>query len=343
MHAMADDGERGRGQGRLPVRLLVVVLVAQLLLAAIAIWFAINGWPFVGGGRDADPIPEAQGASAPGVDPRFLTAPSDGVPTPGSDRFDEAAAFALLRRQVERYGHRPAGSPALRRLAVDLRARLPAGRFEAVPGHPGLRNVVGVIPGRRPAIVIGAHYDVEAEPAGFVGANDGAAGTAAVVGIARALRAAPRPRGAREVRFVLFDGEEEPAGSTDFARDGLRGSRAYARRHAASIGSVIVVDYVANRGLRLPREGTSDRALWARLRAAARRVGTIAAFPAGAQGAILDDHTPFLEEGIPAIDLIDFAYPWRDTLEDDLTKVSPRSLDVTGETVLDLVRAERLR
>ena len=64
---------------------------------------------------------------------------------------------------------------------------------------------------------------------------------------------------------------------------------------------------------------------------------------AGAQTGILDDHTPFLDAGIPAIDLIDFAYPWRDTLEDDLGKVSARSLDVTGETVTELVLRERAR
>lgn len=339
--AMAGDPDED-GRGRLPVRVLVIVLVAQLLLAAVIIWFSVNGWPFVGGGRDADPAPASTAQARPAAD-RFAAAPGDGVPTPRVDRFDEAAAFALLGRQVRRYGWRPAGSPALKRLAVDLRDRLPNGRLEPVAGHPGLRNVVGSLPGRRPAILVGAHYDVEAEPEGFVGANDGAAGTAAVVGVARALRRAGRPAGAREVRFVLFDGEEEPKGSTDFRRDALRGSGAYARAHGREIRSVVLLDYVANRGLQLPREGTSDRALWARLRAAAARAGTAAAFPAGVQGGILDDHTPFLDEGIPAIDLIDFAYPWRDTLADDLGKVSARSLDVTGETVTELLLRERRR
>ncbi len=337
--AMAGDPDED-GRGRLPVRVLVIVLVAQLLLAAVIIWFSVNGWPFVGGGRDAEPVRETTTAAVPG---RFTAAADDGVPTPRVDRFDEAAAFALLRRQVRVYGWRPAGSPALRRLAADLEDRLPGGRREPVAGHPGLQNVVGSIPGRRPAILVAAHYDVEARPKGFVGANDGAAGTAAVVGVARALRRAPRPAGAREVRFVLFDGEEEPPGSTDFRKDALRGSGAYARAHAREIGSVVLLDYVANRGLRLPREGTSNTALWARLRAAARRVGTTASFPPGAQGGIIDDHTPFLDEGIPAIDLIDFAYPWRDTLDDDLTRVSARSLDVTGETVTDLLLRERAR
>ena len=66
-------------------------------------------------------------------------------------------------------------------------------------------------------------------------------------------------------------------------------------------------------------------------------------FPAGTQGGIFDDHTPFLDAGVPAIDLIDFAYPWRDGLEDTVDKVTPRSLDVVGETTIEMLLRERLR
>ncbi len=330
--------------GRLGVRVLVIALVVQLVVAGVAIWFSLHGWPFVGGGRDADPAPATTAATGSDVPARFVAGPpGDGVPTPRVDRFDAPAAHALLRRQVETYGWRPAGSDSLRRLATELAGRLPNGRLEAVPGHPGLQNVVGTLHGRSPAIVVGAHYDVEARPRGFVGANDGAAGTAAVVELARALHRAPRPAGARAVRFVLFDGEEEPVGSTDFLADALRGSKAYVRAHGRSVREMILLDYIANRGVRFAREGSSDGALWARLRAAAARTGTIRAFPRAGQGAILDDHTPFLEASIPAIDLIDFAYPWRDTLEDTVDKTSVRSLDVTGETVLALLLERRRR
>jgi hypothetical protein len=79
----------------------------------------------------------------------------------------------------------------LRRLAERLRPLLPGGRFEAIRGEPGLRNVVGVLPGRKPGVVAGAHYDTLAKPRGFVGANNGAAGTAIVIEAARALRGMP--------------------------------------------------------------------------------------------------------------------------------------------------------
>ena len=261
------------------------------------------------------------------------------VPTPKTDRFDEDRAFALLRRQVERYGWRPAGSRALRRLAEDLRRRLPQGRFEPLgPDHRRLRNVVGTVPGPAPAIVIGAHYDVEARPKGFVGANDGAAGTAAVVELARVFARTKRPDDAPELRFVLFDGEEEAAGCDDFAECGLRGSRAYVRAHAGEdIQAMILLDYVGSKRLRLPREGSSDELLWTRLREAARRVGVARVFPLTSDTSLLDDHTPFLEEGIPAIDLIDWQYPYTDTMRDTVDKTSADSLDVVGETVADLL------
>ena len=274
------------------------------------------------------------------------TAAAAGVGPQSSARaFDGARAFALLREQVVEYGWRPAGSAALRRLAVRLKTLMPRGRFETVAGHPGLRNVVGTIPGRSPAILVGAHYDVEAEPRGFVGANDGAAGTAAVVTLARAFARAPRASGARELRFVLFDGEEEPAGCTPFPDCGLRGSSAYARRHAPKLRAMILLDYIAEKsGLRFTREAGSDAALWQQLRGAARAVGVGSLFPdADAPLQILDDHTPFTQRGVPSIDVIDFDYPQRDSLADNLSAVSARSLDAVGEATYELVKRLRRR
>ena len=255
------------------------------------------------------------------------------------DRFDGRRAFAELRRQVE-LGPRPAGSTRLRRLAGRLRDELPRGRFESVPGHPGLRNVVGRLPGTKPAVVVGAHYDTK-KTRGFVGANDGAGGTAAVMELARVLRRTNRPAGAPELRFVLFDGEEATDDDRDYRATGLRGSTAYARRHAQGIRALVLLDFVADKRLRIPREAGSDADLWAQLRAAARRVGAGATFPAATQGEVIDDHTPFAEAGIPAMNLIDFDFPcWHQTC-DDLSAVSARSLDSSGEAVLELLRTWR--
>jgi hypothetical protein len=254
------------------------------------------------------------------------------------DRFDGERAFGLLKMQVE-LGPRPAGSATSRELAALLKARLPNGRYETVSG--GLRNVVGSLPGRQPPIVLGAHYDTKDSPAGFVGAEDGAGGTAAVLEIARALRKATPPRDARAIRFVLFDGEECPGSDdSDFLACGVRGSRAYASRHPRA-KAMVLLDFIAQKDLSIPREASSNPALWAQLRRAANAVGSGQAFPARTQGAISDDHTPFLERGIPAIDLIDFDFACWHRLCDDLSAVSERSLDTSGEAVLELMR--RLR
>lgn len=254
-----------------------------------------------------------------------------------ADRFDARRAFAELTRQV-RSGPRPAGSATSRELADRLRRALPRGAFEPVEGN--LRNVVGSLKGRRPAIVLAAHYDTKDLP-GFVGANDGASGTAVLLELARTLRRARRSADAPELRFVFFDGEESPDDEGDFYTSGLRGSRAYAARHAREIGALILLDYVGEKNLVIRREAGSDPALWSRLRAAARRVGAQTTFPAGETGGVIDDHTPFTRRGIPAIDLIDFDFDCFHKTCDDLGVVSADSLDRVGETVFDLVSAQR--
>src|SRR5215210_1593577 len=134
---------------------------AALAAAVVAVAIALGG--------GSDDSPPARSASVPAR----------------VDRFDSGRAWAELRRQVE-LGPRPAGSRRLRRLAERLAREMPRGGLERVPGHPRLRNVVGRIPGTEPAVLIGAHHDTK-RLAGFLGANDGAAGTAAVLELARAL------------------------------------------------------------------------------------------------------------------------------------------------------------
>ena len=300
------------------MRWLLAVLGVLLVLGGGSI--ALAAW---------DGLPILDGGSEPRAERVAET-----VPRPKVDRFNARRAYASVRGQVA-LGPRPAGSRASRELAERIRRALPGGRFQAVPG--GLRNVVGTVPGRdrRRIVVVGAHYDTKDVP-GFVGANDGASGTAILTQLARALR----PRRLRStVVFIAFDGEESPADTPEdqFERFGLRGSKAAAPRYRGS-RAMILLDFVGERGLRIPREDLSDAGLWRALRAAARRVGVGRVFPPRRQGAILDDHVPFIEEGVPAIDLIDFDYSCFHRSCDDLSQVSQRSLDAVGETVLELLR-----
>jgi glutaminyl-peptide cyclotransferase len=293
----------------MPSRFAVLPPVTALALAAVAL--------AVGCGDD--------GGSA---------AAAERVPEPKVDRFDADAAYRSVQRQVA-LGPRPAGSPPSRELARRLRRTLPGGRFQ--PVGDGLRNVVGTVPGRDPSrqVIVAAHYDTKDIP-GFLGANDGASGTAIVGELARAIE--PREL-APTLVFLMFDGEEAPAGTPDdqFERYGLRGSKAAAPRYRDA-EAMVLLDFVGERGLRIPYEPYSDRKLWTKLRAAARRVGVARVFPAGSSGGILDDHVPFAEQGVPSIDLIDFDFPCWHRVCDDLSKISPRSLDAVGETVYELLR-----
>lgn len=254
------------------------------------------------------------------------------VPRPTVDRFDSHAAWRLLENQLK-LGPRPAGSAASRELARRLRRKLPHGRYQSVPG--GLRNIVGRLPGRgRGYVVLGAHYDTKDIP-GFVGANDGASGTAIVTQLARTLR--PH-RLRRTIVFVLFDGEESPRGTpdADFEREGLRGSKLAARRYD-SARAMVLLDFVGDKRLRIPREQLSDAGLWKKLRAAAKRVGAGRVFPNVSSSGVYDDHYPFLVRGVPSIDLIDFDFACFHRTCDDLSAVSERSLDAVGETVRELL------
>jgi hypothetical protein len=298
------------------VRIPLVVLLVQVALGLGFIVFVLLG------GLPGDETDGADGRQEP---------PAAAAPV---NRFDGPAAFRFLEYQVE-LGPRPAGSRASRRLAARLRRDLPRGSYQRVPG--GLRNVIGTVPGRDPdrVVVVGAHYDTK-DIDGFVGANDGASGTAVMRQLARTIR----PRSVRPTLvFIAFDGEESPRGTPDerFEQEGLRGSKVAARRYRTA-EAMILLDFVGDRELSIPREGNSDDALWARLRSSARRVGTLRNFPARTAGGVLDDHTPFIQQGVPAVDLIDFDFACFHQTCDDLSAVSQRSVDAVGETVLDLLR-----
>ncbi len=294
------------------MKLLGIVLAVQVVLGiALVALVATDNLPFVDDG-------EANGSPAR---PAAVDV----------DRFDGEAAFRLLRRQVE-IGPRPAGSPESRRLARLLKRIVPRGRFQEMPG--GLRNVIGTVRGREPGyVVVGAHYDTKDIP-GFVGANDGASGTAVAAQLARTVR---RPR--HKVHFIFFDGEESPRGTfdNDFVREGLRGSKVAAPAFAKA-RAMVLLDFVGDRDLAIPYESNSSPALWRQLRAAARRVGAINVFPTGNQGPVADDHIPFRRVGVPSIDLIDFNFPCWHRRCDNMRAVSERSVNAVGETIYELLK-----
>lgn len=264
-------------------------------------------------------------------------------------RFDAGRAFTELEAQV-RFGPRPAGSAANRRQVGWLAARLRDAGVTKVRIQRPHRNVVGTIPGGKPgAIVVGAHHDTKDAIPRFVGANDGASGVAVVLEIARAL---PDRVAGPSINLALFDAEEA-RGDRPFTEDGARGSaqyvryaRAGGRQGSPSLGEIeamVLFDLVGDCELGIPLEGNSDGALYERFQAAAVALepeGDGEPF-VGEAAPVLDDHVPFAEAGVPAVDLIDFTFgpgpspgAWFHTTEDDLDRVCASSLRSVGRPAL---------
>ena len=273
------------------------------------------------------------------------------LPRPGAagPAFDGQAAFAHVERLVG-FGPRPAGSEALasarRYIVKELKkagARVREQPFTAQTPDGPIRmvNVIAELPGRRPeAILVGGHYDTKFFlNFRFVGANDGGSSSGLLLELARSL--ARRPR---EFTYwiVFFDGEE--ARRDWSATDGIYGSRHLAgslqrEGRAAQLKAVVVVDMIGDRRLNIRREAASTPWLTDLLWGSATRLGHQAHF-LNETLTVEDDHTPFLRAGIPSALLIDFDYePYWHTPEDTLDKLSPRSLQVVGDVLLDALPA----
>ena len=251
--------------------------------------------------------------------------------------FDSQRAFADLRAQV-RIGPRAAGSPGSRREVRFIVHRLRAAGLRRIVVQRPQRNVVATLPGTGAGtVVIGAHHDTKDGIPGFVGANDGASGVAVLLELARAL---PRPFPGPAVTLAFFDGEEA-RGDRPFEDDGTRGSRQFVSLSRsgrgqgspplAKIRAMYLLDMVGDCRLRIPREALSDPGLYGRLRGPAF---------GGEAPDVLDDHVPFREAGIPAVDVIDFTYgpggspgAWWHTPQDDLRHVCAGSLGQAGRAV----------
>ncbi|HLM31954.1 MAG TPA: M28 family metallopeptidase [Solirubrobacterales bacterium] len=267
-------------------------------------------------------------------------------PSTSSD-FDAARAFRDLKAQVK-LGPRPSGSPAAARAANLIARSLRAAGVDEVEVQRPYANVVGTVPGSEPGfVVVGAHYDTKDGIPGFVGANDGASGVAVLLELARTL---PRPLPGPAVELVAFDAEET-RGERAFEVDGTRGSRQFVDDARAGgeqgappldqLRAMVLFDMVGDCELAIPRERSSDAGLYDLFAEASQEITDSEAPFEGMTGPILDDHVPFLEAGIPALDLIDFDYGpgptpggWWHTPEDTLEHVCPASLNAVGEAAL---------
>lgn len=186
-------------------------------------------------------------------------------------------------------------------------------------------------------ILLGAHYDTriyadqDPDPAKRIlpvpGANDGGSGVAVLLELARIL---PVDRG-MPVQLVFFDAEDN-GNIEDW--DWILGSRAFIETIENPPKAAIIVDMVGDADLNIYQERNSDQIFVEQIWTQAKKLGYDKVFIPEYKHSMLDDHIPFIEAGIPAVDIIDFDYPYWHTTMDTADKVSPDSLELVGDTLL---------
>ena len=262
--------------------------------------------------------------------------------------FSGASAMEFTKRAVE-FGPRPSGSQANLQLQAYILAQLKSCKCQVsedawtaqTPKGPiAMKNVLAKFPGKSGrAIVITGHFDTKEFPGRkFVGASDGASSTGLLLELARALTAEPRTD---DVYLVFFDGEEAVREQWE-GTDNLYGSRHLADRWEkdgtlGKIKALINVDMIGDKNLNVKPDSNGNAALNRLVWRTAAELGYAAQFPTDAIS-IDDDHMPFVERGVTAIDLIDFDYPAWHTDDDTLDKLSARSLEIVGKVVLASIR-----
>ena len=265
------------------------------------------------------------------------------VVTQAAAGFDSNKAWEHVRQQLA-IGPRPSGSPAIARTRQYITAQLTAlgintaeQPFEgATPIGPiKMVNIIGTIPGKSPdRIILASHFDTKLyRDVRFVGASDGASSTAALLELARVIKA--RQDLPFTIELLFLDGEEAVVEWT--ATDSTYGSRHYvdAARKAGSLKSIralVLLDMIGDRSLTIRRDPNSTRWLTDLIWATARKLGHRQFMDE--EMAIEDDHLPFLRAGVPAVDIIDLDYPQWHTPQDTIDAISARSLQIVGDVIV---------
>jgi Zn-dependent M28 family amino/carboxypeptidase len=265
------------------------------------------------------------------------------VSTPAAASFEGSRAHEHVRQLVA-IGPRVAGTPGARQARDYITAQLKAigltaveQSFEAATplGPVKMVNLRVSIPGGTGSqrLLITGHYDTKRfTEFTFLGANDAGSSTAFLLEIARVLKTRTN---AVPIELVFFDGEEAVVEWR--GNDHTYGSRHYveaARKDGTlkQIGAMVLVDMIGDRDLNISRESNSTPWLTDIIWSAARRLKRREFLDR--ETPIEDDHLPFLQAGVPAVDIIDLEFPEWHTAGDTLDKVSANSLQAVGDVVM---------
>lgn len=252
--------------------------------------------------------------------------------------FDGQRAYRDVLAQMD-FGPRTVGSEAHAKALAWMQRELKKAGWKVEiqnaerMGHP-IQNLIARRGEEPVQIILGAHYDsrlvADRDPdpgssAPVPGANDGASGVAVLLELARTL-----PRSTVPVELLFIDAEDN--GNLP-GWDWLLGSRAFVDSLTLKPRSVIIVDMIGDTDLNIYKERNSNPALVEAIWAQAAALGYEKYFIPDFKYSMLDDHTPFLESGIPAVDIIDFDYSYYHTSADTADKVSAQSLEAVGKTL----------
>jgi Zn-dependent M28 family amino/carboxypeptidase len=261
--------------------------------------------------------------------------------------FNGVRAFDDLKR-LAAFGPRPPGSKALVESREWIISQLKLAGCQVEEDEFAVLTPVGTIPmtnliarisGVRSSVVIVAgHYDtMRADGFRFVGANDGGSSAAFLLELARLLGRRKNPV---TYWLVFFDGEEALQRWSD--TDSRYGSRHLLQKLASAgelnqVQAMILVDMIADAKLDIYREEYSTGWLTDLIFANARRLGYSNYFIDSPPRAIEDDHIPFVNAGVAAVDVIDLDYgphnSYHHTAADTVDKCSALSLTVVGRVV----------
>lgn len=257
--------------------------------------------------------------------------------------FDGERAFGHLRDLVA-IGPRVAGTPAnaqtrqyiIKTLAgMGITAREQSFEAKTPLGRVSMANVIATLPGQRSdRIAIASHFDTKQfKEFQFVGASDGGSSTAALLELARVLKDQPHQF---TIELLFLDGEEAFVEWSE--TDSTYGSRHYV--HAArgdgtlkTLRALVLLDMIGDRDLNIRREENSTPWLTDIIWSTARRLGHTRHFVNDSMP-IEDDHLPFLQAGVPSVDIIDLDYPHWHTASDTLDNVSAKSMQIVGDVVV---------
>ena len=259
--------------------------------------------------------------------------------------FNADRSYADVKTQ-DSFGPRFPGTPGHDQIVQWIMGELSKNNWQvelqqtSLMGHP-IQNIIA----RRgaagqPWIILGAHYDTrmvsdqDPDPAKrsqpMPGANDGGSGAAVLLELARDLPSNLQ----KQVWLVFFDAEDQ--GDLP-GWDWILGSRAFVNSLTGKPDAAVVVDMIGDKNLNIYKELNSDPVLTDAIWKVAASLGYQNQFISQGKYRMEDDHTPFLEKGITAVDIIDFDYPYWHTTSDTPDKVSAASLQAVGDTLLKWV------